>query len=379
MEFVFWVSLFVIYYVFDGYLRLLKIICFFKLNKKHTYNEYILPKVTVLLTVYNEEDAVIEKIEDILKQKYPLESLHILVASDGSNDKTEMLVLDYNNKNVSLFSPSKRLGKSDTQNKAIETIKDGLIIFTDCDTRFEKNCLSELVRPFEDSSIGCTTGHLLFINTLEGNIAQGQSSYWNYELNLRRLESQLNCLAVATGACMCIRKELFKPFEATYGEDCILPLDTIEEGSKVSHITTAIAYDKMPDTQRSEFNTRVRMTLRNWQGTWSRSELLNPFKYPKYSFSLWSHKLLRWLTPVFLIFLTISSAYLANSALFYYVAILGILTSYIIFVIGFFANKRGKLLPKYLRIIYSFILANLGFLVGLIKAISGKSIKHYTT
>lgn len=381
MDIIIWVLLFIIYYNFDGYLRLLKIISFIKLRDKkiHKYKGNILPSVTVLLTVYNEEAGIVEKIDDILKQEYPKNKIHILVASDGSTDNTDALVLNYGNPNVNLFRPLERRGKSDTQNKAIKTIKDDIILFTDCDTRFEACCLLELVKPFEDDAIGCTSAQLLFKNDKKGNVNQGQSFYWNYELQLRNLESQLNCLAIATGACMCMRIELFKPFSATYGEDCIIPLDIVSQGFKVFHVKLAIAYDKMPDSQDGEFNARVRMTLRNWQGTWSRSSLLNPIKHPKYAFALWSHKLLRWLSPIFLISLTISSAYLANTSIIYSIVILILLASYIIGIIGFFSSKQGKVLPIYFRIIYSFMLANAGFLVGLWYAFIGKKIRKYAT
>lgn len=375
-----WVSLFIIYYNFDGYLRVLKTIKFIRLKKtkENEYKETILPTITVLLTVYNEEKGIIEKIDNILKQEYQKDKLRVLVASDGSTDKTDELVLSYKNPNISLFRPSKRVGKSDTQNKAIETINDDIIIFTDCDTRFQSDCIIELIKPYNSTNVGCTTAHLLFTNDTEGNISQGQSYYWNYELQLRNIESELNCLAVATGACMSIRTSLFEPFSATYGEDCILPLDTIIKDYKVCHVKSAIAYDTMPDSQRGEFKARVRMTLRNWQGTWSRPSLLNPMIYPKYAFAIWSHKILRWLTPVFLIISTLASAYLATISILYMVVFIFLFSFYIIGLIGFVASRQEITLPRYFKVIYSFMLANMGFLVGLWQVLSGASIKKYT-
>lgn len=381
MSFLVFILLFLVYYTYDGYLRLLIIVAYFKFNKtvvdENKFTIENLPSVTILLTVYNEGSNVVEKIKDILEQDYPDEKLKVLVASDGSTDNTDQLVQDFGHPQVSLFRPEKRRGKSDTQNKAIKTISSELVLFTDCDTRFKANFIKELVYPFIKKEVGCTSGMLLFRNASRSNISSSQSRYWNYELQIRDFESKLGCLAVATGACMAVRLELFESFSATYGEDCIVPLDTVLKGYTVTHVKSAVAYDKTPETQRTEFKARVRMTLRNWQGTWSRPALLNPVKNPKYAFALWSHKILRWLTPVFLILATIISFITASDSLFNSLVIVTLLIIYVIALIGYLAEKRNKNMPKIVSLIYSFLLANTGFLVGLWLAIIGKRISIY--
>ena len=382
MDIVLIILVLLIIYAFDGYLRILKLLVHFKsgLNKNNNTNQASNDEltVTILLTVFNEGDNVVEKITDLLKQDYPREKLTILVASDGSSDNTDQLVQDYQHPQVQLFRPQLRQGKSDTQNQAIATIDTDIVLFTDCDTRFKAGFIKELMKPFREKSVGCTSGLLLFRNAKNSNIASSQSRYWNYELQIRELESQLGILAVATGACMAVRLNLFKAFSKTYGEDCIVPLDTVLAGYWVKHVKTAIAYDKTPETQRTEFKARVRMTLRNWQGTWSRADLLNPLKHPGYAFALWSHKILRWLTPVWLILLTILSFIAAFHSLFGLIVFVLLMVLYELAIYGFFAEKHNWKMPRLVNLAYSFMLANVGFLVGLWQAMTGRQITIYS-
>jgi len=382
MDIVLIILILLIIYAFDGYLRILKLLTHFMSvrNKKNNATQAAKDElsVTILLTVFNEGDNVVDKIADLLKQDYPEEKLTILVASDGSTDNTDKLVHDYKHPQVHLFRPQFRQGKSDTQNQAIATINTDIVLFTDCDTRFKAGFIHEIMKPFRDKSVGCTSGLLLFRNANNSNITSSQSRYWNYELQIRELESQLGILAVATGACMAVRLNLFKAFSKTCGEDCIVPLDTVSQGYQVKHVSSAIAYDKTPETQRTEFKARVRMTLRNWQGTWSRAELLNPLKHPGYAFALWSHKIIRWLTPVWLILLTILSFISALHSLFGLTVFILLMVLYGLAAYGFFAEKHNWKMPRLVNLAYSFMLANVGFLVGLWQAITGRQITIYS-
>ena len=174
-----------------------------------------------------------------------------------------------------------------------------VVIFTDAGSRFEPDFIRRIVAVFSDPSVGAADGHLLFTSDNDNQIAQSQGFYWRYELSLREAESRLGILAVASGACLAVRKQVFRRMDLSIGEDCIVPLDVVTQGLRVVHVPEAIAYDAMENDPEREFRTRVRMTLRNWQGTWSRPQLLNPYKYPGYAFALWSHKLFRWLSPFF--------------------------------------------------------------------------------
>lgn len=367
------ISTSVVLYAFWGYEKLLLLLS--KLIRRPGSNSETdtrIPTVSVLLAVHNEAPIVVSRLNNILASDYPGAKLDIVVASDGSDDPTERLVKDYRDSRVSLYRTGNRLGKTEAQNRAIGIAKGEIVVFTDADTVFEKQFLQRLVRAFKDSSVGCATGRLEF-GTQGGGISQNQGRYWSYELRLRELESRLGILAVASGPVMAIRKSLFRPMDQHYGEDCVLPLDIVGQRRLVKHVDDAVAYDKMPASTAGELQARTRMTLRNWQGTFSRRDLLNPLLNPRYSFSLLSHKILRWLTPFFVLTATASAAVLSLHDRIYWVLLGPVLLCYITGWMGFVAHRRGFALPI-ADTVYSFALANLGFLLGVVRALFTKSV-----
>lgn len=360
-------------YIYQGYAVVLN---FLPKGKPLQSVDPELPKVTLLLTVYNEEAIIEEKIANSLALDYPAEKLEILVASDGSTDRTDELVKAVTDARVRLFRPDNPNGKTDTQNKAIATATGDILVFTDAEARLETDFLRALVKPYADPSVGGVCGELYFENAEGTGIGKNQGFYWNYELKLRRRESERGLLAVASGACMSLRMSLFKPMQAIYGEDCIIPLSVVTQGYRYIHCHEAKAVDRMPNTQKGEFKARVRMTLRNWTGTWAYSHLLNPLKNPGYAFALWSHKLLRWLSPVFLLAFTITACLLPLVNLFLAVVPLGLFAFYLMALVGWMAERGGFKVPL-VHIAYSFILANLGFMVGLWRGIRGQTVTRY--
>ena len=376
-----WLSFFTLGYIYVGYWLLLVFICYFKCKdtfpKDNQDNQnYFLPSITVLITAFNEEKTIKARIDNILSCSYPDEQLKILVASDASTDHTDEIVKNFRESNVLLFRPDKRVGKSDTQNQAIKQIKTDFFIFTDADTEFDKLFLQEIIKPFSDPRVGGVDGNLLFVDKNKSNVSQGQGFYWKQELQIRTLESQLSILAVATGACLAVRRDLFHPMKATVGEDCLIPLDIVSQDYKMIHAGKAIAYDEMPSDSGSEFRTRVRMTLRNWQGTWMYPDLLNPFKNPEFAFALWSHKILRWLSPLFLI-CWLFFGLLSLSASIPYVVVGWIAILFILAAgLGTIANYFKKKIPV-VGMVYSFVLANLGFLIGIWRALSKQHMTTY--
>ena len=378
MTVIFSISLFALYYVYDGYLRILQILSMLKhspFSPRQEQKEF--PAITVLLTVFNEENKIRPRINNILETTYPPDRLEVIVASDGSTDDTDSIVSHYGDNRVRLFRPLQRNGKTDTQNKAIAVATGDIVIFSDADTKFDKGFLRNITMPFSDLLVGGVDGHLLFQTNTKSGVSLSQGFYWEYELRLRSLESDLGILAVASGGCLAIRRELFRTMPPTIGEDCIVPLDVVLQGYRMIHANNALAYDIMDHESTKELRTRIRMTLRNWQGTWSRPALLNPFRYPSYSFSLCSHKLVRWLSPVFLLLATICATILAlRGSTFFRLVSLGFVAFYAVGMIGWLAEVRGKRVPL-VRTVYSFLLAQLGFLIGVWKAIRGVNITAY--
>lgn len=371
-----------LYWIYDGYGRFLSLLVMFqKLTPRRTGPvadpEPRYPDMTVLLTVHNESAVIERRLKNLLACPYPADRLQILVASDGSTDATNQIVRDFDDPRVELFE-SPGLGKTGTQNAALKRVNSDIVVFTDADIDFDPMFLDQVALQFCDPSVGAVDGRLLYGVNQHDATNGSQGRYWNYELKIRALESRLGWLAVVAGACFATRRELLQPMEPSIGEDCIVPLDVVLQGYRVVHDPDARAFDEFEEGSAITLRRRIRQTLRNWQGTWSRPALLNPLRHPCYAFALWSHKLLRWLSPVFLLVAMFSCGWLLATVptIASVAASLPYAGLAFLALLSLPATRLGWKIPG-TNFAFSFVLANFAFLVGVVRATLGSRIHAY--
>lgn len=333
--------------------------------------------VTLLITAHNEESTLNQKLGNSLLLTYPKDKLEIFVASDGSIDGTVQIARHFAKKqsNIFVYEQEERRGKTLTQNAAIERSRGEIIVFTDADTTLNCDFLKQIVMPFANPKVGCVAGRLIWTNPGESAITGGGGLYWRYEHFLWYLESQLGILAWASGACMAVRRDLFKPMKPQYGEDCVVPLDVVAQDYKVVFRPDAIAYEERIADPKAELWSRARMTLRSFTGTLSYKQLLNPFRYPGVAWAIMFHKILRWLTPYFLGVTFISNLFLLSQP-FYRLTFVAQLSFYLAGLIGYLADRRRLNIPL-VSAVYAFCLANLAMFWGVTKALLGHRIVAY--
>jgi cellulose synthase/poly-beta-1,6-N-acetylglucosamine synthase-like glycosyltransferase len=341
------------------------------------------PTVSILLTVHNEETQVTARLENLAAQEYPVGRLEIVVASDGSTDDTEARVRAFAAARpdcaVTLAALHPQGGKSQAQNLALPEATGEIVVLTDAAARFQPDFVARIVAPFADPEVGCVTGRVAFGED-GGDVARGQGRYWRSEMMLRACESRLGILAVASGQAMAFRRTLFRPLPPHVGDDCIIPLDVVAAGARVVHQPDAVAFDCNETRPARELRARARMTARNWVGTWRHPRLLSPLRHPGIALALWSHKLMRWLSPVFLMVLVGTALWLAGRHPVYQLslamtAVVGGLAG-----LGWAAQRRpGRcgLVRRVAGIAFAFCLAQLGFLLGLWTALRGRQIRAY--
>jgi len=333
------------------------------------------PSFSIVVAVHNEETHIAAKLEDCLRFIYPSHLIEILVASDGSNDRTEEIVKEFAGRDarVKLVATAGRAGKSGAQNLAPESARGDILLFTDAETRTRPDLLGQIAQHFVDPRIGLVATVASF-GRPEDAVSRGQSAYWRFEILLRQLESDLGILATASGQAFALRRELFRPIPVQFGDDCIVPLDVRLQGFNVVQDPQAMVWDEMPHTVSGEFRARVRMTARNWSGILSRPSALNPFRFPATAWGLISHKFLRWMTPLFLGTALVSNSFLAihrkfawalaAQGGFYLAALLGAIRW----------RRRSERLFAYP---FAFCLANAGFFLGLMKSLRGSRVITY--
>jgi cellulose synthase/poly-beta-1,6-N-acetylglucosamine synthase-like glycosyltransferase len=268
------------------------------------------------------------------------------------------------------------VGKTATQNVAVRLSEGEIILFSDVDTELDAHFLEHIIRPFADRKVGCVAGALNWTNPDASAVASGGDFYWRYEHFIWRMESRLGLLAWANGACLAVRRELFTPMEPQYGEDTVVPLDVLSLGHKVVFQPEAVARDERIANARAEMRARIRMTLRSFTGTLSRKHLLNPLRYPCFAWAIFSHKVLRWLAPYFLVLGFVSNLLLLGRAGVYPYTLAVQVIFYVSGAIGYILDKCGFRV-RFFSTVYAFCLMNLGVAIGVAQAIFGRRIFAY--
>ncbi len=325
--------------------------------------------VTVIVAAHNEADNLGARIENIYAGDYPDQLIEVVIASDGSTDRTASVVQGIQKRfpAVKLIEIMPQQGRSNAHNHAVPKCSGDVLVFTDAETVFESNFFNKIVAPFANSDIGFVSGVLRYRNQKESAITESAGLYWRFEYLLRRLESQLSIYVFGSGACCAVHKDLYRDIPPTGDVDFTTPLDVALQGHRCVHVDDAVAYEVMPDTPEREFRARVRMTAKNLYGTVTRWGFKGLIHHPVYSLVIFFHKIGRWLTPFAMVGLFISSLFLLGSGIGYALFFAGQLLFYFIAVAGYF-----RLPVPLAGQIYSFCLANMGFLIGVLKAVSGR-------
>ena len=270
-----------------------------------------LPSLSIIVAAHNEESAIEAKIQNIFASDYPRERLEILVGSDGSSDRTEEIVRKYSGDGVGLVSFPMQQGKSAIQNGLVAAASGEVLVFTDADCEFGLLALRALVAHFEDPEIGLVTGAPAYANEYENSVTANEGVYLRYETWLRREESERGLLAMASGSLFAVRHSLWRPLDRQLGDDFELPLRVALAGFRNVLEPAAQTITRLSQNSAgSMFALKVRIISKDLRAIRTYKSVLNPFRHRDFALSLWSHKLLRWLVPYFLIGMLVASGFL---------------------------------------------------------------------
>lgn len=374
-EFLFWLAILLIVYVYVGYPALIVLLSIFVKNKvKRTDGE---PFVTFLITAYNEEKSIREKLVDTLALDYPKDRLQIIVASDGSTDQTDEIVKGFSDFGVYLCRVEGRVGKTETQNQAVRKASGEIIVFSDATTKYRKDALRKIVRNYADPSVGAVSGRYQYRNPTGGAVGAGTKLFWNYENFIKRKQTEIKTI---TGCCGCIysvRRDLYEPLPRDIISDLVEPLKILEKGCRIAFEPEAVAEEITEEKAEEEYSMRVRVITRGMNGLAYVKDLLNPFRHGFVSFQLISHKILRWMIPFFLAVAFISNLQLLETA-FYRLA-MGIQVSfYLLAVVGWLLDRRGKK-SKVSSFPLYFCVVNLAAVHGTVNFVRGRRMATWET
>jgi cellulose synthase/poly-beta-1,6-N-acetylglucosamine synthase-like glycosyltransferase len=374
MEFVFWTSLIILTYIYVGYPLLLNI-----LPKKKVSNRLLdsYPSITVIIPAFNEEDVIAETIQNKLDQDYPADKINIIVVSDESEDTTDEIVTAFQEKynNVQLIRQVPRKGKTSGLNLAYQVIKSEikseLIVFSDANSIYDKNALTEIAQTFTDPDVGYVTGKMVYVNSDDSMVGDGCSAYMKYENYMRSLESDIGSVVGVDGGVDAIRTELYTELRADQLPDFVQPLKVVEQRKRVVYQPLAILKEESLTNNGAEFRMRVRVSLRALWALFDMRILLNPFKFGLFSLQLFSHKVLRYLAfiPLVIAFLT-NVALLGQHAIFN----LALFAQLAFYLLAYLGHKNTEQTNKWIGLAHYFCLINFAAAIASYKFIKGEKI-----
>ena len=336
------------------------------------------PTLTVAIAVHDEAEHIAARIDDALAQAgsgAPL--VEVLIGSDGSTDGTEAIVTAYaaRDPRVHLLALP-RSGQTSTQAALFAAANGEAVVLTDAETRFAAGCLAALAEALRDPRVGCVTGRLEWRDEAATATSTQEGLYWRYERRIRELESKAGLLTAVTGALLAVRSSAYRAVPPSASMDHLLPLFIREQGGLVVYVADAVANDRPISGIREQFRNRSRTATRGIAANLSMVRRLNPVRHPGAALGMWSHKLLRWATPWFVIVVAAAGliAGLGGQPV-YLVAPLAVAGLALTAAAGHLLIGAGRHPWRAVTFVRSFAVVNIAFATGWLNVIRGREIE----
>jgi biofilm PGA synthesis N-glycosyltransferase PgaC len=380
MEFVFWLCVFVVVYPYVVFPMTLWVSSKFigesgRRGHKTEGDESVAP-ITIIVPVHNEETHVARKIRETIPSLETHLQNALLIVSDHSSDNTVAAASAIAHPQVQIVENKLGRGRALATNFAVRLARNEYIVFTDVETRVPAETIRAMVDALRRERIGCVNAEITLSHAPEDSVSEAAGLYWRFEMVLRMLETRLGLYATASGPCMASRRSLYRELPPTGDVDFTTPLDVIEQGYRCEHLSGRVAFDVMPADAGAEFKARTRQVAKNFSGTISRWGLRNVVKHPLYTWALYSHKIMRWLVPFFMLGGFLFNLMLVNRHWLYDLTLALQMVFYLMALIGGIGYRNRKAWPVVQKV-YAFVLANAAFFFGILKVATGRIPSYY--
>jgi cellulose synthase/poly-beta-1,6-N-acetylglucosamine synthase-like glycosyltransferase len=312
LEIVFWVAAGLIVYAHLGYPLLLRgLVVLFGRRADSAPEPAELPSVSLIVPAHDEEQVIVRKVANARALDYPADRLEVVVASDGSSDRTAELA---RSGGADLVLELPRGGKVAALNRAVREARADILAFSDANSYWRPDALRRLVPRFADERVGYACGQVRFEGGEGGN---QEGLYWRYEMAVRSLETRLGGITAGNGGIYAVRRDAYIELDPSRGQDIGFPFELTKRGWRAVYEPGAIAEERMAPTVEGEFRRKRRMMWGLWD-VMLKWGMLDPRGYGlAYAFEIYSHRLLRYLTPwLHLIALAANAALLGSGTVY---------------------------------------------------------------
>lgn len=370
LTFLFWlfgVAAIYSYFIYPLVLRVLVARAGVKSSREITPRAAV-ASVSLIVTAYNEESRVRAKIENSLQLQFNAGAFEIIIASDCSSDATDDIVREYAERGVRLVRAPERLGKEHAQQCAIKEASGDILVFSDVATEIPADAIEKLVAYFNDAGVGAVSSEDRFIS--QGGAVAGEGVYVKYEMWLRQQESQLAGLVGLSGSFFAVRKSLCGEWDIHSPSDFNTALNTAKAGLRAVTAPDVLGFYQDLKDPSKEYQRKIRTVIRGMTGLSRHSEVLGFGKFGFFSFQVISHKLMRWLTPWFLVALFLTNALIADNSAFYFLTFFAQLAFYGVAVVAHFLPNLQSI--SLIKLVYFFVQVNIALLDAGIKFLAGQ-------
>jgi cellulose synthase/poly-beta-1,6-N-acetylglucosamine synthase-like glycosyltransferase len=354
LEIVFWVAVGLIVYAHLGYPLLLRgLVALFGRRDARPPAAGERPRVSLIIPAHDEEEVIERKLANARALDYPPDRLELIVASDGSTDRTAELARSAG-ADVVLELP--RGGKVAALNQAVHRSTGEILAFSDANSYWRSDALGRLVDRLAEERVGYVCGQVRFEGGEGGN---QEGLYWRYEMAVRSMETRLGGITAGNGGIYAVPRGAYVELDPSRGQDIGFPFELTKRGWRAVYEPEAVAEERMAPTVEGEFRRKRRMMWGLWD-VMLRWGMLDPRGYgPAYALEIYSHRLLRYLTPWLHLI-----AFAANAAL------LGSGTVYVVTFALQLALLGAALIGRFLpllpfRIAYYYVTVTASIAVGL--------------
>jgi len=369
MKWIFWISLFIIFYTYVGYGIVLYILVKIKrlfVKSALPADGSFTPSLTLVVAAFNEESVIEDKIKNTLSLHYPEALFKIIFITDGSSDATASIIAKYSR--IELLHKDVRAGKIAAVHRAMQFVETEIVVFTDANTFLNKDALLKIAKHYADPKVGAVSGEKRVQIEDASDATAGEGFYWKYESKLKKWDYELYSVVGAAGELFSVRTKLYEAVEPdTLLDDFMISMKIAMKGYKIAYDPDAYAVEASSENLKEEYKRKVRIAAGGIQSTIRTSKLFNPFFMPLLGFQYVSHRVLRWtITPFLMIFVFFLNLYfsLQTNMLLYQVIMLAQVFFYLLSVLGWLL-ETWQVRIKILFIPYYFCFMNYCMLAGI--------------
>lgn len=368
-----WLSLIALLHTYLFYPLLVIFLARKKEGNQLIFEENEFPSVSIIMAVHNEEKIIAKKIESIINSDYDKNKITFFIGSDASTDKTNQIIESYAKKFPCIVFENfhNRCGKIHIINELSANSDAPIIVFTDANSLFDMDALRQVIKHFKNPDVKIVGGRLRNLKTRNNDIALQEHAFMENEFKVKIAEGKLwGTMMGAYGAFYAVRRDAFSKVPDTFlVDDFYISLKAIENKGKAICEPMAIAYEDVSGDLEIEFRRKLRIAAGNFQNL----RIFYPLLFSRrfgLAFCFFSHKVLRWLGPIFLILLFISVVIVFQQNYFYTILLILIMLSWLVPIIDYF-NRKSRIHIIILRFITHFYYMNAALLLGLFNFMKG--------